>query len=299
MPRLIDFYEDHEKHRDQFEIIAFHDGTVKDFAELDPKIEPIRKSVWGGRNLPFPVLLDSSGETIKTFEIRAFPTTILIDPNGKLVGEADDSLLEAKLPKLPPAIRVARALDRGVTASIDGLNVVGAATMFSRMARVPISVDEEALKLKGIDPKADVPLTITGRLSLRSFLNLVLRPDGLTVKPEGDGLRITVGAIGELSPAQRLCHEHIERYVLDQPLDFDLKDKSLAEIAKFFEAKTRENFVLDPAARRAGRLDPKLKVSGSSKGAPLRDGLAQLLAPANLTFVVRDEVIVILPKEPK
>ena len=105
----MDLYEAHEKHRDKFEIIAFHDGRVKDFPELDKKLESIKKSVWGGKDLPFPILLDASGETIKTFGIDKFPTTILIDPEGKLVGEAGEDALEAKLPKLPAAVRVPRS----------------------------------------------------------------------------------------------------------------------------------------------------------------------------------------------
>jgi hypothetical protein len=108
----MDLYDAHAKDRDKFEIIAFHDGTVKDFPELDKKLESIKKSLWAGKDLPFPILLDSSGETIKTYDIHAFPTTILIDPEGKLVGEADESALEAKLPKLPSNVRFARALDR-------------------------------------------------------------------------------------------------------------------------------------------------------------------------------------------
>jgi hypothetical protein len=127
-------------------------------------------------------------------------------------------------------------------------------------------------------------------------LNLVLRPYGLTYKSDADGIVIAPGAIGEPSAAQKTCAEHINKDVLDKPLDFEVKDKTLAEIAKYFEAKTQENFVLDPAARRAGTLDPKAKLSGSSKDVPLRDGLKKLLDPMKLTFVVRDEVVVILPK---
>jgi hypothetical protein len=292
----MDLYEAHAKERDKFEIIAFHDGTVKDFPELDKKLESIKKSVWAGKDLPFPILLDSTGETIKTYDIHAFPTTILIDPEGKLVGEADESALEAKLPKLPPAVRAARALDRGVTYGFTDPKLNEAVQTLGAVARIPIKLDDAALKAKKIDTEAVVPFTMAGRLTLRSFLNLVLAADGLTYKPDGDGLLITVGSPGEPSAAQKSCAEHINNDVLDKPLDFDVKDKTLAEIAKFFETKTNENFVLDPAARRAGKLDANAKLSASSQGAPLREGLKKLLDPMKLTFVVRDEVVVIVPK---
>jgi hypothetical protein len=171
-----------------------------------------------------------------------------------------------------------------------------AVQIFTAVARTPIRLDEAALEAKKIDKNAVVPFTMTGRLTLRSFLNLMLRPYGLTYKADEDGLTITAGAIGEPSQAQKSCAEHINKDVLDKPLDFDVKDKSMAELAKFFETKTGENFVLDPAARMAGLIDPKAKLSGSSQGVPLREGLQKLLDPMKLTFVVRDEVVIILPK---
>jgi hypothetical protein len=56
--------------------------------------------------------VDSTGQTIKDYGVHAFPTTLLIDPEGKLVGEAREEQLEAKLPELPLAIRLAKALDK-------------------------------------------------------------------------------------------------------------------------------------------------------------------------------------------
>jgi hypothetical protein len=292
----MDLYEAHAADRSKFEIIAFHDGTVQDFTELDKKLAPIKSGVWGGKDLPFPILLDSTGETIRTYDIHAFPTTILIDPEGKLVGEADESMLEAKLPKLPPGVRAARVLDRGITAQFDEMPLTDAVQMLAAIGRVPIKFESGALEKQKIEATTMASFTMTGRLTLRSFLNLVLRPYGLTYKSDEDGILIVPGPIGDPSTAQKACAEHINKDVLDKPLDFDLKEKTLAEIAKYFEAKTQENFVLDPAARRAGTLDPKAKLSGSSKDVPLRDGLKKLLDPMKLTFVVRDEVVVILPK---
>ena len=89
------FYDEHKSNK--FEIIAFHDGTVKSFEELDEKAAPAREKHWGGRHLPFPVLLDASGETIKRFEIQAFPTMILFDPDGRLVGRARLETLQQAL----------------------------------------------------------------------------------------------------------------------------------------------------------------------------------------------------------
>jgi cytochrome c-type biogenesis protein len=85
LPELAAFYEKHKDKRDKFEILAFHDPAAKTFEELDKRIAPIQERYWKGKPLPFPILLDASGETISQWGIRAFPTTILIDPEGRQV----------------------------------------------------------------------------------------------------------------------------------------------------------------------------------------------------------------------
>ena len=69
---------------------------MKDFAELDPKLEPIVANAWKGRALPFPILLDATGKTLEAYGITAFPTSVLIDPEGRVVGpDAEERLAEA------------------------------------------------------------------------------------------------------------------------------------------------------------------------------------------------------------
>lgn len=100
MPRLIDLYD--QKPHDRYEVIAFHDESAKSFEALDAKLGPIRRASWRGRDLPFPVFLDATGKTVAAWEIRAFPTAILIDPDGVLMGsceasQAVESILAGKL----------------------------------------------------------------------------------------------------------------------------------------------------------------------------------------------------------
>jgi hypothetical protein len=105
LPKLIDLYEKYKDLRGKFEIVAFHDDRAKTLDELDQKLaeKKIVEQKWGGRPLPFPVLLDETGTTVKTFGIRAFPTILLVDPDGKLVkfGHHDvPGVLEEKLKNL-------------------------------------------------------------------------------------------------------------------------------------------------------------------------------------------------------
>jgi hypothetical protein len=300
LPGLIDLYEAHDKDRDKFEILAFHDATVKDFKELDGKLQKVKATYWHGRDLPFPILLDATGNTIKDYGVRAFPTTILIDPEGKLVGEAREDELEAKLPPLPLATRVARALDKNVTFSFDDPKLDQAVKMLSAVARIPIRLDDAALKAAGIAPDARVPFWMSGLVSLRSALNLTLDGLDLGYVQDEKGLLITARKSEEsrapkLSEPQRTCAARIQK-VLDGKVSFDFKDKPLAEVAAYFEQLTTENFVLEPSARRAGLIDPKTPVTGSAKDLPLREGLEKLLGPVGVRFAVRDEVVVLTVK---
>ncbi len=299
MPGLIDLYEVHKKDRDKFEILAFHDGTVKDFAELDQKLESPRKKFWGGRDLPFPILLDATGQTIKDWGVRAFPTTLLIDPEGKLVGEAGEEQLEAKLPPLPMSVRVAKALDRSVALGVEDMELEKVCSFLSLRARVPIRLDADDLKAAGVTGETKVPLTLAGSLSLRSWLDLLLEADGLTYEQDDRGLVIRRRKAGasppEVSSMQRTCVQRIEK-ALDSKIRFDFKGKSLSDVARFFENKTGENFVLSPRDRKAGLLDPKMLVTGSAKDVPLREALTKLLEPLGVGFTVRDEVVVLTAK---
>jgi peroxiredoxin len=99
LPNLMKFYEEHEAQRDQFEILSIcidYDGELKTLADVDKAIAPVVKNVWGGKQLPFPILFDPTFKTWETFGIDGLGTTILIDPEGKLV-EGDEKTLAAKL----------------------------------------------------------------------------------------------------------------------------------------------------------------------------------------------------------
>jgi thiol-disulfide isomerase/thioredoxin len=99
LPELMKFYQEHPDLRDQFEIIAIHDESCKTFDELDKKLEENKtvEKAWGGQNLPFPVILDATGDMFKSYDIVRLPTLLLIDPEGHLVGESSVKELAHKL----------------------------------------------------------------------------------------------------------------------------------------------------------------------------------------------------------
>jgi uncharacterized protein (TIGR03067 family) len=99
MPVLIEL---HEKYADKgLAIVGVHfdnDGEIDTEAKLDEKLTSIRKGLWKGKDLPFPTALVNGtpkgegdnrtrGVTAEQYGILGYPTTILIDKEGKVVGK--------------------------------------------------------------------------------------------------------------------------------------------------------------------------------------------------------------------
>jgi alkyl hydroperoxide reductase subunit AhpC len=87
LPELARLYEKYASLRSKFEILAVHDARATSMEDMDQKLKEkeIVEKHWDGKQLPFPILLDSTGETEKKYGIVTHPTTLLIDPDGKLV----------------------------------------------------------------------------------------------------------------------------------------------------------------------------------------------------------------------
>jgi hypothetical protein len=104
LPELMAFYEAHRGQRDRFEILAFccdFSETLKTIPELEKRLEAVKRAVWGGKSLPFPVLLDNTFQTYVWYGLEGSGVSniLLIDPEGKLV-EGDLKALAEKLGRL-------------------------------------------------------------------------------------------------------------------------------------------------------------------------------------------------------
>jgi thiol-disulfide isomerase/thioredoxin len=98
MPKLMDL---HHKYSDKgLLIIGLHDDSVDSIKELDSKISRLKEDVWNGRNIPFLIALDGGGRipikgtdrtalgaTTAAYGIHHFPTTVVIDKKGRVVGD--------------------------------------------------------------------------------------------------------------------------------------------------------------------------------------------------------------------
>jgi thiol-disulfide isomerase/thioredoxin len=98
LPELARFYEEHGNERERFEIVAFCcDPETDDVDELYHRLRAAVKKAWKGKPLPFPLLLDSERRTEQNYGISIFPTTLLVDPEGRLVEGGSLQMLEKKL----------------------------------------------------------------------------------------------------------------------------------------------------------------------------------------------------------
>ncbi|MHC4476351.1 MAG: HEAT repeat domain-containing protein, partial [Planctomycetota bacterium] len=111
MPKLMEL---HDAFSDKgLVIIAVHDDSVGSIEQMDARLEKARERYWGGRDLPFLVALDGGGSTriegtdkttqgatTAAYGIMSFPTTVLIDTGGNVVGKVSAYNVEEKIKEM-------------------------------------------------------------------------------------------------------------------------------------------------------------------------------------------------------
>ena len=132
---------------------------------------------------------------------------------------------------------------------------------------------------------------------MRAWLNLTLDAFGLTYVADGDGLRVVRrtpdnGGLSRPSPRQE-ADNALVAHALKEKVTFDFLAEPLNRVVEALESKTRESLVLDPVASRSGAITPETSVTGSAVDEPLSSALMRLLAPVGMTYVVRDEAVVL------
>lgn len=296
IPRMMEIHEDHAGEHDKYVVLTVHSSMRgQSFAEVDEALIPIIRDLWDGRALPFPILLDGEGKIAQTFGVSKWPTTILFDPEGKVVGEIDPDELEEKLAPIPPSVALPKKLDRNTFVSFrDGSLKQGLAGL-KQSTRADYEIDRDALAALPQGEDTRIPLEIAGQVSLRSALELLLDPVGLTAKVGPKGYIITRKPSAGSPPSdfQARCAARIGRKLKESKITYRFEKQPLSKVAAFFEERSGENVVLDPKGRMQGKIDPSTPVTGSGKDVPMGEALEKLLAPLGLRTVVRDEVIII------
>jgi thiol-disulfide isomerase/thioredoxin len=99
IPKLIEFYEHHRGQRERFEILSIcidFEGEVQSMADLDRALASVVENAWGGKQIPFPILLDPTFKTWERYGLPGLGAVLLVDPEGKLV-KGDETDLAKKL----------------------------------------------------------------------------------------------------------------------------------------------------------------------------------------------------------
>jgi thiol-disulfide isomerase/thioredoxin len=299
LPQLMDIYDDHADERDKYIILTVHAPDTKTFAELDERVKPVVRDTWDGRMMPFPILLDADSKIQETFGVSHWPTTLLFDPDGKLVGEVQPEQLEGKLKKIPLAVDLPRKLDRLTLFSFNNGTLKDAFTTIKRWTHIDCELAQAAVSSMGVSESTAVPLVLSGRLSLRSIFALLLDPLDLAAEIGPNGYVITRRAPSDsvdlpgLTKLQQTSAVRIEKKLKASRASYDFNNTPLAKVAAFFEEQSDENVVLDPRGRLQGKIDPDRAISGSGKNVPLGEALEKLVGPLGLHVVVRNEVILL------
>ena len=308
------FQEMYAEHRDQFVILAVHDKAAKSLADLDAKLPAVQDECWNGRPLPFPILLDGRNEGVERYGISQFPTTLLIDPDGKLVGEVEFADLAKKLPTVRAEVAWKAHRDRYLTVGFDFGR--GAANSFAdfaeslkRITYCDAELDVAAIRAAGLDPAGAIPVAGAGMVnSLRSFIELALEPHGLGLVPSADGKKLVVTKCppigGPPSGLQAFANRdlvervgraaNIHERLAEQILALD--GVPLAGAAKRLHREYGVVIAFDPKAIAAKTLDPAAKVTAKLGPGDLGAGLTAMLAPLGLRYEVRCEVVWVTAK---
>ena len=310
MPELIALYETHADHRDKFEIVAIHDKSLHSFTELDKHLPKLRDSYWQGKDLPFPVLLDATGKTEEIYGVSHYPTGLLIDPAGKLVGEVSPGDLEAKLPPLGVGKLWARHRDtqKNISWSFEPstYTLTKLADILQRLTSCPVELDAAAVKASGLTADGPLPgVVIGGPITLRSLDELLLAPHGLGVTSSQDQKKLLISrrppAPAAESFLQKLRNkeltERLDRDANGERKPLDISNQTLLDAIKRIGNEYDFAIALDAKAMRAGTLDPQAKVTGLIAPGSLRVSLTRMLDPLGLRVEVRDEVVFVTPKD--
>jgi thiol-disulfide isomerase/thioredoxin len=105
IPELTKFYEEHAADRDRFQILSVcntESEGARTLEAYDALAAPLVKEAWGGKQLPFPVLVDGEGKTFGVYGVQGAGDELLIDPEGRLVKGGRLAMLAEKLKEKKP-----------------------------------------------------------------------------------------------------------------------------------------------------------------------------------------------------
>ncbi len=292
---------------------------------MDEKTINIRKKHWGGKELPFTVLLDFDSKTEQEYGIDSHPTLILISPDGIVVGEISLKAFEEKLTPLPAIIYLERARDQhfNIAWHLDSkVKLSEMASNLSRWIGPEIKLDTTGLDEAGFSADSSLPVAVaaTGH-SIRGIELLTLEPLGLELRPdELDPKKLLLTKIKEPNEREMFAEsDDLEkrnaelRKLLKSKMDakvlpdettsgrniVQIENKSLFETIVLIEKELGVPVAVDTAALIDGSIPADLKINGKLDTKRQWASLRTLLEKNKLRAVVQYGVLFIKPARQK
>jgi thiol-disulfide isomerase/thioredoxin len=271
-------------------VLGIHEIEAATVADVEAKLPEIERQNWGGRELPFGWVVDADRSIADTFGVRGYPTTILIDPEGRVVGERYGESLSQAIAALEPTSRAAWAITEPMPTVFSDLQ---ADYVFSRAY---LGVDVE------IAPEAksrfdEIKLTGLGAYlaegSRGSVLNFLLDDTGLAWRLSEGKVIVEKGSNSSWrGPFADAREAEFVRHLSTHP---DLKfEGTLADLTEYLIDRIAPSPSLSPADVFTGRINPKQKVRLQTHGGTLWDELTAFLEPLGMKLAIRHESLVIM-----
>ncbi|MDG2223474.1 MAG: sigma-70 family RNA polymerase sigma factor [Rubripirellula sp.] len=198
------------------------------------------------------------------------------------------------------AIEANAALSKRVVLEVSG-TLADLPTQISKAAGVPVLLDNRGIAFAEFDPSQPIEILVAKDVPLRTALRMLLNPLGLKATVESEGLVITA------DPAA-LVHQGIgtTRWInidpeaeakiasaLDTESSLNFSELPLSEVISSITETYSIPIAIDHHALEDIGLSAEEPVTISLKEVKLRSILNSILSPLELTYTVRDEVLVI------
>jgi hypothetical protein len=169
--------------------------------------------------------------------------------------------------------------------------------------QIPVTMDQRGLQFA--KQSGTTPVKLSGDLPLRTALHQALQPLGLKAIVADEGLVITADPAALVHQGVGVnrwisVDEDAEKKIaekLDASINVQMDQVPLAEVVEYLNREGGLPTSLDQRSLEEIGLSPDEPVSLTPNGGSLRNALSQLLRSSDLTYTVRDDMLVITTKE--
>lgn len=214
-----------------------------------------------------------------------------VEAERRLEEEAREQHKLAEQKRIAELVRVSKALDKDAELEFHHTPFDVAIQFLSDIHKIPIELDEDALRKAGVETNKPVNLELKG-FKLRSVLDLLAERDGMRVVVKGAVVKIepTPPPVVEGDALRRATAARIEA-ALDKKTEIEFIDTPLSDAFDFLGDLHNIPIVFDERGLSDLKIDKDQPINKTLSNVTLESALEILLEPLKLTWVVEDEVM--------